>query len=248
MRTTKTQSGEFVTTVTKADLAKFRRIVERLGHEAVIEPLGGYAKKDLWPRIVSQVCVMGSSKGMAALRKDKENGAAFDRAMSLKQLSKKSYRVNSIAKVLRDYGATRFPQEAAKKLKLVIGSESVKGTKCVVATGLSHKHNHEEVRDALMERCPVFKLKSASDFMITAGLSRNVIAIDVRVAGILQEHFGYNLSASKIQASRARYESVENALREVCDGLGTNLGILDRCLFQFSGMSVLDFTLGRRGW
>lgn len=101
MKTTQTQSGGFVTTVTKADRARFQRIIERLAHETVIEPIGGYAKQDMWPRIVSQVCVMGASRGMAALRKDKESGAAFDRAMSLRQLSKKAYRVNSIAKPSR---------------------------------------------------------------------------------------------------------------------------------------------------
>jgi hypothetical protein len=54
------------------------------------------------------------------------------------------------------------------------------------------------IRDALMVRCPVFKVKSASDLMIEMGLSHNVIARDVRLVGALQRYFGYNLSVSRV--------------------------------------------------
>ena len=95
-----------------------------------------------------------------------------------------------------------------------------------------------------MERCPVFKPKSASDSMIEVGLSHDVIALDVRVVGGLQKYFSYNLPASKVQEHRDVYLSMESALREVCAEAGASLALLDRALFQLGGMSALEFMFG----
>jgi thermostable 8-oxoguanine DNA glycosylase len=99
------------------------------------------------------------------------------------------------------------------------------------------------VRDVLMERCPIFRMKSASDFMINAGLSHDVIALDVRVVGVLQRYLGYNLAPGNVQSRRRVYLSVEDALRGACERSSHSLAHLDRVLFKFSAMSALEFAL-----
>ena len=79
--------------------------------------------------------------------------------------------------------------------------------------------------------------------MIDAGLSHDVIALDVRVVGALRKHFGFNLEAGQVQARRDVYLSVESALREVCAEAGKPLALLDRALFQLGGMTALDFVV-----
>lgn len=94
-----------------------------------------------------------------------------------------------------------------------------------------------------MARCPAFKRKSASDFMITTGLSHDVIALDVRVVGALKKYVGYETPVGRVQGSRKIYLSVEQALREVCEEAGTTLARLDRTLFQFTSMSAIKYVM-----
>jgi thermostable 8-oxoguanine DNA glycosylase len=94
-----------------------------------------------------------------------------------------------------------------------------------------------------MRRCPTFKRKSVSDYMITAGISHDVIALDVRVVGALKRYLGYETPVSRVQGSKKIYLSVEEALRDVCEEDRTTLARLDRTLFQFTGMSALRYVI-----
>jgi len=115
----------------------------------------------VWARLVSQVCVMGSSRGMERLQRNGEL-PAFRRAASLPELKK--HRRNHLAKVLAEYSATRFPNQAAKKLRQVIDlPTAVEGDRCVLLAGLGRLEGADTIRDTLMGRCPIFKLKSARE-------------------------------------------------------------------------------------
>ena len=57
---------------------------------------------------------------------------------------------------------------------------------------------YRAIREALLANCPIFKLKSASDFMISSGLCYDVVALDTRVVGVLQRYFGFNHEAPAV--------------------------------------------------
>ena len=79
--------------------------------------------------------------------------------------------------------------------------------------------------------------------MINVGLSHDVIALDVRVVGVLRRYFAFNLAPSGVQGRRRVYLSVEQALREACPKRAS-LALLDRVLYSFSGTTALDFAMG----
>jgi len=238
------------TTITRDDRLKLLRILDRLGPYANVPQLGRYMQmrsSDVWLKIVGQVCVMGSSRGMAAINADPKTRKGFAKAASLRSWSTANYRVSALAKVLKEFKATRFASRSARLLRKVAKSPDVaRNDCCVLLRRLSHDQDMEEVRRTLIDRCSIFKLKSASDFMINVGLSHDVVALDVRVVGTLRKHLGFNLDASKVQGRERVYLSVEDALRQVCLEAGTTLAVLDKAIFQFGGMSALDFALGER--
>lgn len=237
------------TTLTEDDRARIGRLLAALGPHVSLSPLGRYRElsdDDVWLAVVSQVCVMGSSRGMESIVKDDARRTAFRAAVALPALAAKRYRKSHLAGVLRKFSATRFPVRAARRLREVIDSPTaVQAQRCVILSDLQHDQPASDVRDALIRRCPVFKLKSASDLMLNVGLSHDVIALDVRVVGALRRYFKYERKAAQVQGQPAVYLSVEQSLREVCASHGASLGLLDRVLFQFGGMSVLEFAMTR---
>ena len=113
----------------------------------------------------------------------------------------------------------------------------------ILLRGLSHKGDTIQTRDELIRRNPIFRLKSTSDFMIAVGLSHDVIALDTRVVGVFQKHFGYNVSPGRIQSNRDLYLSLEATLREFCREQGVSLALLDRLLFKFSVLSAIELVV-----
>lgn len=247
MKTTTSSTATPITTVTPSDLERIGHILKVFGPHVRLEPLEGYTSMSssrVWHALVSQFCVMGSARGMENLARDPAGLAKFHAATDLPALAKKRFDVDHLADVLRSFSATRFPKRAATGLKAVIDSPtSVRDGECVILAGLTYEQPAMTVRDTLIARCPAFKLKSASDFMITTGLSQDVVALDTRVVGALRKYLGFNLKVGAVQNRREVYLSVESALRDACEGHGAKLGRLDRVLFQFSGISALDFAL-----
>jgi len=117
------------------------------------------------------------------------------------------------------------------------------GHDLVLFEGLSHEGNPIQTRGEIIKRCPIFHLKSASDFMINVGLSHDVIALDTRVVGILQKYLGYNLTPQHIQSHRGLYLSLEAALREFCREQNISLALLDRLLFRFSNLGAIELVV-----
>ncbi len=78
----------------------------------------------------------------------------------------------------------------------------VKNGRIVLLNGLSHENDYAYIRNELIKRTRYFKLKSASDFMISVGLSHDVIALDTRVIKILRDHFNLNVTQIKFKGMK----------------------------------------------
>ncbi|KAK42464.1 hypothetical protein BG60_35830 [Caballeronia zhejiangensis] len=198
----------------------------------------------LWARLVSQVCVMGSARGMESLQENPKSLAAFQADTSLRAVERHKYEVNSLEYVLRGYGATRFPAKAASTLlALRSNKQVVRGRRVVLLDGIDAFYGAQDIRNELMRRCTLFGMKSASDFMIECGLADDVVALDTRLVSVFSKHFGYNLKASQLQSNPQAYRSVEEALERFCKQESVTLAELDRLLFKFSSISVIAHLL-----
>jgi thermostable 8-oxoguanine DNA glycosylase len=220
------------------------RIVRSFGKLVEVESLGQYCTMTpdkLWMRLVVQVCVMGSANHIERLQSNARLHDEFEYAVSLNLVSHQRDPVSYLAENFRKFSATRFPKKGAKYLVSVLQSPTVfQNGKISLFEGLSHEANATQVRDELIKRCPIFRLKSASDFMISVGLSHDVIALDTRVVGTLQKYLSYNMTPARVQSHRRLYFSLEAALREFCQEQSISLALLDRILFRFSNMRAIE--------
>jgi thermostable 8-oxoguanine DNA glycosylase len=241
--------GQYQTLLSDDDRQVLGQIVALFGQFVGPEltPIGHYrtmTPEAVWLEIVSQVCVAGSARHWDRLYADPAASARFEKAISLQSLGRQKHPVSYIEETLRTFSVTRFHNRSAKRLASMLEFLTVfRDGKLVLLEGLSHEDDSDHIRDALMNRCPIFRLKSASNFMISVGLSHDVIALDSRIVGLLREHFDYNATAARIQSSRQLYLSLESALREFCHEQGVLLGRLDRLLFRFSRMSAIDLVV-----
>lgn len=240
MQVVKTSDG-YVATLTAADAALIDRVVDPLLPFARFDSLGQYRRmtaEDFWRKLVGQVCVMGAARHWEKAMTDKETMAL----LRYDAVRAKRDPVAYLAKVLEEKGATRFHPNAAKKLAGALMNRSFFASgKLVAFDSLPHKHGADAVRNALMDKWVGFGMKSASDFMITVGLSDDVLALDSRIVGFLNRHCQFKPKAGALQSNPARYRAVEQTLRAYARNKGISLAKLDRTLFQFSVRSVVDF-------
>jgi thermostable 8-oxoguanine DNA glycosylase len=240
------------TVLSDADREALSRIIDLFGQFVELETLGRYSTmsaQDAWMALVIQVCVMGSARHFGRIESDTAKRKQFEAAVSLEQVGHQSNSLSYLRDTLRDFSATRFPQKSAERLMTVLQSSTVfQEGHLILFQGLSHTDDGIQTRDELIKRCPIFRLKSASDFMIGVGLSHDVIALDTRVVGILQDYFGYNLNPAQVQSNRKVYFSLEEALREFCRGKGVSLALLDRLLFRFSDIGAIELAIKYPGF
>ena len=244
--------GTVRTVVEAEDRRRGYLVLWRLGPHARLERLGAYrsmSSAELWYRLVSQVCALGTAAGMAALAQDVPRQRAFERATSLGALARQPRPARYLEQTLRAFKATRAPKHAAGLLSELAGSpQAVRGRRVVLLEGLSHKSDPNQIREQLIARCPFLALDSASDLMTALGLSHDVVALDRHVVGALRRFFGYNLTAEQVLARPEIYLSVEAALRKLCHGADSSAAVLDRALYQFGGMSLLEFAMTQPIW
>jgi thermostable 8-oxoguanine DNA glycosylase len=226
--------------------AVLRLLITVFGRHVRLERLGCYQEMNheaVWRVLVGQVCVMGSARPMERLNRSPRS-MEFERVTSLQLIQQESNPQSYLAKILRDFHATRFPSKAAKTLAQLLKTESVFcNANVVLLKGLSQQQDPTEIRAQLLKRSGVFRLKSASDFMISVGLSHDVIALDTRVVGVLRRWCGFKHSVGRIQSNGSLYASVEQELREFCETENVRLAFLDRLLFKFSAMSAMEWVM-----
>lgn len=235
-----------ITTIREETKHKLLHVIGKLASHTKTPALGRWKKlsdEDLWNHIVSQVCVMGSAVPMEKLHST-GNRLAFESALSLGTLSTKRNKSAYIESQLTKFKATRFKNKAARRLAAALVNPSiVQGTRVVLLADLP-RGDSDAMREEILKRSKsLFKRKSVSDLMITVGLSHDVVALDQRVVGLLNTHFGYNRQFSSLQASRSIYLSVEDCLRDVCKEANVTLGRLDRMLFGFAGLTAVEYLM-----
>jgi thermostable 8-oxoguanine DNA glycosylase len=239
--------GSIRTLLDNTDREILGRIVRCFGQFVEVEPLAQYrtmTPDDVWLVLVGQVCVMGSAGHMERLQSDDAMREKFKDAVSLQVVGLQHNPVSYLEETLRNFSVTRFPNRSAERLVSVLQSLGVfQGSELVLFEGLSHNSGAVQTRDEIIERCPAFRLKSASDFLISVGLSHDVIALDTRVVGIMQKYLGYNLTPERIQSHRGVYLSLEAALREFCREQNISLALLDRLLFRFSNLGAIELAV-----
>jgi thermostable 8-oxoguanine DNA glycosylase len=241
------RGGEVQTLLTATDRAVFARVITLFGGYVEVAPIGKYRTMqadEVWLRLVGQVCVMGGAAPWDRLGDSPAEAARFSEAVSLEVLAHQDDPIGYLAQILMRFSATRFHNKAAERLVSIMEAPGVsRDHALVIFDGLSHENAGSQTRDELINRCPVFGLKSASDFMIDVGLSHDVIALDTRIVGILRRYLAYNLRLSQIQGNRRRYLSVEAALRQVCDEQVVSLALLDRLLFRVGNVGAMDIAV-----
>jgi thermostable 8-oxoguanine DNA glycosylase len=231
-------------TLTRGDREKLSKVLALFGPRVELEKLGRYehfSDEQWWQLFVGQFAVMGGSRGWDGARRVPE----FQQAIALDRCLAAPSPTDHLAAALRDHGATRFWQKTADKLGVLVRDPRVvRGDRLVLCEGLRHGSPAHELREALLSRCPRFKLKSASDFLIGVGLSHDLIAFDVRVVGALREGFGLEATAGQVQGNRPLYLALEATLREACAEARQPLALLDRVFYKFRGTPELKAAVG----
>ncbi len=242
--------GNWLVEVTSEDKRKIACIVNRLKTKTKLEPYGKWrnmSSEDIWEDLLGQFCVMGSARPIEKLQANTQRYNEFLKKLSVETLTKMTLaRKEYIAKQLKEYKATRFHNKTAERINNCLENEEiVKYGKIVFLENLKKQEMPEEdtMRDILLRRLPFFKMKSISDFMITIGAARGFIAFDTRVVGLLNEHFELNVELEEIQYDEVLYKAIERKLGDVCGELGIELSLLDRMLFEFSGISAIKYML-----
>jgi thermostable 8-oxoguanine DNA glycosylase len=242
------------TQISATDRQKLGRVIDLLSPLVQNDWIGEIGKYDtitadeLWFILVVQFCVIGSAERIERIKNNPDEYEEFKKAVSFSVLTEQvarnqqkclSYLSEKLIK------ATRFYNKRAIDLLVILNSSTVfRNGKVVLFDGLSHTDDVNLTRDEIVKRCPGFNLKSASDFMISVGLSHNVIALDTRVIGFLRKYLDYDdVNVGYIQGNREYYFSLEAALREFCLEKGISLALLDRVIFNFSGLNLLGFLI-----
>lgn len=228
-----------------ADREVLRRIAMTFAPLVKVEPpLGSYrtmTREAVWWALAGQVCVMGSAGHWERAQASSATSDKFKKALSLSVVATHPRIKSYLEDTLREFSATHFPRKAAAKLAQALRTQTVfRNGRVALFRGLTHNDDPAEVRDKLVKRCPIFRLKSASDFMISVGLSHDVIALDTRIISTLRACCGFDHTSERVQSSRDLYLSVEPALREFCREQRMSLALLDRLLFQFSNLSAVE--------
>lgn len=183
---------------------------------------------------------------MAEIAADEARLKAFQIKTSLKAWERQGWRLGYMAEVLSEPRAARFPNRAAQRLNdLANTSAVVKNGTVVLLRDLARIDDVDLIRDKIMDRTK-FGLKSASDFMISSGLSDDVVALDSRIIGLFNRYFEYRHPKTKVQANKMLYLSIENSLRNECRKRNVSLAYLDRVLFQLSGLNAIDYVIRSR--
>jgi thermostable 8-oxoguanine DNA glycosylase len=189
---------------------------------------------DVWSLVIGQVSVVGSAASGERLLSSRTAMRAL-RYRRLLRLSAAA-RTREIHRLLRAHGVryvTLEPAKCAKTRALVRNFaflEEFPGGPAGYVRRLAALPSEGERIARVSKDLAFIKLKGSRDFLAELGLATNVIALDVRVLGILRA-LEVKL-APNTTSSRRSYTRLEAMLlREVCAPEGITGVVLDRILF-----------------
>jgi hypothetical protein len=218
-----------------ANLVALPRFLEKARvHFSVPDNWKRIGDQGFWRRIVSQVCVVGSSAGWERISKSSEMDSTlrFSRLLAKRPGSRRRV----IHGVLRRHGVryvTLDPERCRKTAALVRNLEFLesfpdraKGYLKLLAAEPSERVRVKHVSRHLA----YIKNKGARDLLIELDLGRSLITLDVRSLNVLK-WAGAKLPV-KVQSNPAQYEALESAvLREVCARVGLTGAEVDRIIY-----------------
>lgn len=224
----------------RADFRRWKRFINRTRRFGKL-PTRVVSNTNLWNQFVREFLIRGGTRLIEQLDGKGSAKKEFLNKTSLHALSNPALR-RELGRTLAP--ATRFPSKAAANINRCRAStEVVRNGRFVLLANLRRTRSEIELRKQILERCPDLGWKGASDFLISTGRARDLVAIDTRILRCLQQHFATGRKISKARACPDLYLSVESALREVARRNHICAAQLDRIIFRTSGKSLLDFFL-----
>lgn len=232
----------------RTELTRWKRLVTQFGPFVKMRKPRSWlqaSNHELWSRFVKEFLVRGGTRLIERIEKERKRRDNFLRQTSLRSLARATSPVRQLTLALK--GTTRFPQKAAKSIAECCKNQKVvRDGRFVLLHDLPKLSNDLELREEILRRCPALGFKGASDFLISIGAAQNLVAIDTRILGCLQTHFGAKPEIRRARSSRPLYLALESALRKVAETNEISLAQLDRTIFQASGKSLLDFLLEKK--
>ena len=225
--------------------AEFRRWKKFIAHfRSFVEvPARLRTKAQLWHQFVREFLVRGGARPLERADQDQRQKKNLVRETSLRALLNPEGR-RELRKRLE--GKTRFPQKAARAILRGFHNKSVvRRNRFVLLNGLK-AHGEIGLRKQIYCRYPELGWKGTSDFLISSGIARDLVAIDTRILSCLQKHFGAPEEIHRARSDYNLYLGVESALRKVAERNKISLAELDRMIFQASGTSMLDCYVKKR--
>lgn len=184
---------------------------------------------ELWLKFVEQYTVYGGSGPLVKLKKDKERYEKFKQVVSLDNLlsTNEELWVKVLTIILKEYKATRFYNQQANNLAICLKN------RLDIFKVIQSVEDPEDIRDRLIELCPNFSMKSASDYIITIGKAKDFIAFDTRIESVLRSYFNLDKrGAGYIRRYPEIYRLLEYKIRRNIRKTGVKLGQLDRLIFK----------------
>lgn len=229
--------------ITKRHLATFQTIVETYKKTTTFPKRHEWKLLDnnsLWLKLVGQVNVVGGVDG---------NERFFKRPDLIKIIG-----FNSLSKIKSDTDLALTINYALREAGVRYASANLE--KCIKTKSLVHNFKFiskykggfkgllQELADIkgqtaeiqrvhhLTSHFKFIKNKSARDFLMSLGINRNTIAIDIRIQNIFKHH-GLTLPNQSGLSRPCVYEAAEKSIIDkICKPLKIEPVMLDRILFQ----------------
>jgi hypothetical protein len=203
----------------------------------------------LWPRVVGQICAVGSSRSWDALDDlGLWDELSLERVRALGEREDATRAVHSLlARARVRYCSPAAPTSV--KAEAVVANAHAPllsgggpglldalrrevGTPAGAADGVFSHAQACAARRLLVGGLSFFGPKSASDFLLGVGLADSLLAFDVRLLNLLVDHLGWDPAARRRVHALARYEELErDVIARLAEPLGWNGAELDRVLF-----------------
>jgi len=229
--------------INQQQLKKFKNLINKFQNGTEFPVLNNWEEKsnnELWLWLVGQVMVVGGVGGNERFiqRKDLQKRISYS---SLKQYTDDLELQSIINDVLREAGVRYASSDLkkCKKSKALVHNYKFISHYNGGFKGLIGFLNRIEGINAELERVSYLthhlmfvKNKSARDFLMSIGINRNTLALDIRIQNIFK-YFDIEFPTQTQLSSKAIYDATEKEIiKKICDPLNIEPIIFDRILFQ----------------